>query len=164
VSSLFESSTPRLRFAEPFRLTLVSVWERQLLFMAIVRTTPRETGSSDSSGETPSQGITRNVDRTKSVVNQGGRPQARPSRLPGQMARPSSSAQQQIAQGGAKTFWNDTLVELKRVVWPTREERAAGTIVTIGMLIFFALFITGLEYLVSHLFQMVHILPNTPAK
>jgi preprotein translocase SecE subunit len=132
--------------------------------MAIVRTTPRETGNGDNSGETPSQGITRNVDRTKSVVNQGGRPQARPSRVPGQMTRPSSPAQQQITQAGAKTFWNDTLVELRRVVWPTKEERAAGTIVTIGMLIFFALFITGLEYLVSHLFQMVHVLPITPTK
>jgi preprotein translocase SecE subunit len=79
------------------------------------------------------------------------------------MARPSS-AQGQIAQGGARTFWTDTLGELKRVVWPTKEERAAGTIVTIGMLVFFALFITGLEYAVSHLFQMAHILPNTPVK
>lgn len=126
--------------------------------MAIVRTTPRETGSGDNSGETPSGGITRPVDRTKSVVNQGGRPQARPARVPGQMPRPAS-AQQQIAQGGARNFWNDTLVELKRVVWPTKEERAAGTLVTIGMLVFFALFITGLELAVSHLFQAVHILP-----
>lgn len=126
--------------------------------MAIVKTTPRETGNGDAAGESPSQGISRSVDRTKSVVNQGGRPQARPARVPGQMARPNS-AQQQIAQGGARNFWNDTLVELKRVVWPTKEERAAGTIVTIGMLIFFALFITGLEYAVSHLFQVLHILP-----
>ncbi len=128
--------------------------------MAIVRTTPRETGSGDASGEAPSQGVTRSVDRTKSVVNQGGRPQARPARVPGQMARPSSStAQQQIAQGGARNFWNDTLVELRRVHWPTKDERAAGTIVTIGMLVFFALFITGLEYAVSHLFQAAHIIP-----
>lgn len=127
--------------------------------MAIVRTTPRETGNGDNSGETPASGITRPVDRTKSVVNQGGRPQVRPARVPGQMARPSSSAQQQIAQGGARSFWNDTLVELKRVVWPTKEERAAGTLVTIGMLIFFALFITGMEVAVSKLFQFVHILP-----
>ena len=76
------------------------------------------------------------------------------------MPRPASaSAGQQIAQTGARTFWADTLVELKRVVWPTKEERAAGTIVTIGMLVFFALFITGLEYAVSHLFQMAHIIP-----
>ena len=127
--------------------------------MAIVRTTPRETGSGDPSGETP-QAVARPVDRTKSVVNQGGRPQTRPARVPGQIAR-QSAAQQQIAQGGARSFWNDTLVELKRVVWPTKEERAAGTIVTIGMLIFFALFITGLEYAVAHIFQAVHILPQT---
>ncbi len=130
--------------------------------MAIVRTTPRETESSDPSGETPSQGITRSVDRTKSVVNQGGRPQARPARVPGQMNR--SAAQQQIAEGGARQFWDDTLLELKRVVWPTKEERAAGTIVTIGMLVFFALFITSLEVAVSHLFQWVHILPAPVGK
>ncbi|BCM93859.1 hypothetical protein IAD21_05754 [Abditibacteriota bacterium] len=130
--------------------------------MAIVRTTPRETGNGDNSGDSPAQGISRPVDRTKSVVNQGGRPQARPARIPGQMVRPNS-AQQQIAQGGARNFWNDTLVELKRVVWPTKEERAAGTIVTIGMLVFFALFITGLEVAVSHLFQWAHIIP-TPTK
>ncbi|RYX83509.1 preprotein translocase subunit SecE [bacterium] len=131
--------------------------------MAIVRTTPRETGNGENSGESPSQGISRPVDRTKSVVNQGGRPQARPARVPGQMARPVS-AQQQIAQGGPRNFWNDTLVELKRVDWPTKEERAAGTIVTIGMLVFFALFITGLEYAVSHLFQAAHILPPITPK
>ena len=128
--------------------------------MAIVRTTPRENGSGDGAGETPSQGVTRSVDRTKSVVNQGARPQARPARVPGQISRPNQG-QQQLSQGSARDFWNDTLVELRRVVWPTKEERAAGTIVTIGMLIFFALFITGLEYAVSHLFQLVHILPPT---
>jgi len=126
--------------------------------MAIVKTTPRETGSGEESGETSSQGISRSVDRTKSVVNQGGRPQARPTRVPGQIYRPGAD-QQEFTQGGARDFWNNTLLELKRVVWPTKEERTAGTIVTIGMLVFFALFITGLEYAVSHLFQMVHILP-----
>ena len=126
--------------------------------MAIVRTTPRENGSGDASGETPSQGISRSVDRTKSVVNQGARPQARPARVPGQISRPNQG-QQQLSQGTARDLWSDSLVELRRVVWPTKEERAAGTIVTIGMLIFFALFITGLEYAVNHLFQLVHVLP-----
>jgi len=162
VSSLCEFVRKGLRNAEPLAFKVVSVWERQN-FMAIVKTTPRETGSGEGSGETPSQGISRSVDRTKSVVNQGGRPQARPARVPGQMSRPGIG-QQPLSQGSARDFWNDTLLELKRVVWPTKEERAAGTIVTIGMLVFFALFITGLEYAVSHLFQMAHILPITQTK
>jgi len=125
--------------------------------MAIVRTTPRESGDSSDEGENnPLAG--KQLDRTKSVVNQGGRPLARPSRSGGVPQRPSSSAAQQV---GARAFFDNTMAELRKVVWPTKEERNAGTIVTIGLLTFFALYILGLDKLIETLFVVLRILPPT---
>ena len=125
--------------------------------MAIVKTTNRE-GSGPENGETPPVLL----DKTKSVVNQGGRPlSARPTRTPGMINRP---APQVSNTSTPRDFWNDTLAELRRVVWPTKEERGAGTVVTIGLLVFFALFITGLDNLARVVFVALGILPpDAPA-
>ena len=63
------------------------------------------------------------------------------------------------SQASPKDFVNDTVNELKRVDWPTRQERTAGTIVTIGLLIFFSLYIFGLDYAARFLFIALGILP-----
>jgi preprotein translocase SecE subunit len=122
--------------------------------MAIVKTTPRETGSGPESGD--SKDVVKPVDRTKSVVNPGGQPLVRPTRSVGAPMRQQPSVG---APTGPKTFVNDTVAELKRVDWPTKEERNAGTIVTIGLLIFFALYITGLDTAARYLFIALGILP-----
>jgi preprotein translocase SecE subunit len=121
--------------------------------MAIVKTTKRE--DEDGSGE--SQQIARPVDRTKSVVNQGGAPLTRPTRSAGVPTRPMPTSS---SQASPKDFVNDTIAELKRVDWPTREERNAGTIVTIGLLIFFALYILGLDSAARFIFIYLGILPH----
>jgi preprotein translocase subunit SecE len=123
--------------------------------MAIVKTTPRETGSGPDNGETSEP--VRPIDRTKSVVNQGGSPAVRAPRTPGMINRPVPQVSQ---EAGPKDFVNDTIAELKRVTWPTKEERAAGTMVTILLLVFFALYIAGLDRLVQYVFQLVGILPK----
>jgi preprotein translocase SecE subunit len=56
------------------------------------------------------------------------------------------------APANSKTFVQDTIAELKRVVWPSREQVRAGTIVTIGLLIFFSLYIYGVDYVIASLF------------
>ncbi|RYG75364.1 preprotein translocase subunit SecE [bacterium] len=121
--------------------------------MAIVKTTNRE----NEGGSGDSEQVARPVDRTKSVVNQGGVPVTRPTRSAGVPVRqaPTSSS-----QASPKDFINDTMAELKRVDWPTREERNAGTIVTIGLLIFFALYILGLDSAARYLFIALGILPS----
>jgi len=124
--------------------------------MAIVKTTPRETGTGEGSGKAPSDSL-KPLDRTKSVVNQGSRPVTRAARQPGMVVRQQS---QTSAPGGAKQFANETIAELKRVVWPTKEERAAGTIVTVILLVFFAGYILGLETLVKEAFTLLGILPS----
>ncbi len=124
--------------------------------MAIVKTTNRE----NEGGAGDSQQVSRPVDRTKSVVNQGGAPLTRPTRSAGV---PMRQAPVSSSQASPKDFVNDTMTELKKVDWPTRQERSAGTIVTIGLLIFFALYIFGLDYGARHLFVALGILPpNTP--
>lgn len=67
----------------------------------------------------------------------------------------------QVRQGAptasSKTFFQDTITELKRVVWPSREHCVAGTIVTIGLLIFFSLYIYGLDSLITVLFDLLEL-------
>jgi preprotein translocase SecE subunit len=123
--------------------------------MAIVKTTTRDSEGGSKNGENVD--IEKPIDRTKSVVNQGGRPTARPTRQQGVVNRP---APQQLSQGGVKGFFQDTVTELKRVVWPAKEARNAGTIVTVGMLIFFALYIFGLDSLMRVVFIALGILPE----
>lgn len=126
--------------------------------MAIVKTTNRE----NEGGAGDSEQVARPVDRTKSVVNQGGQPLTRPTRSAGMPLRQQQPST--VAPASPKDFVNDTMTELKRVDWPTREERNAGTIVTIGLLIFFALYITGLDTLARFVFIALGILPpETPS-
>ena len=123
--------------------------------MAIVKTTTRETGKSGSAGE--STPTAKPIDRTKSVVRQGGSPSARPTRTPGVINRPQQGTSK---PAGPKDFVNDTITELKRVQWPTKEERVSGTIVTIGLLLFFAIYIAGLDSLARVVFVGLGILPS----
>ena len=125
--------------------------------MAIVRTTPGNTANgSDDGDDNPLAG--KQLDRTKSVINQGGRPLARPSRTGGVPQRPASSA---VQQAGARAFFDNTMAELRKVVWPTKEERNSGTIVTIGLLVFFAAYILLLDEGIQKVFEALKILPHT---
>ena len=126
--------------------------------MAIVKTTTRETGKTGSSGEsTP----TVPLDKTKSVVRQGGSPTGRPTRTPGVIQRPQQTTSKPASP---KDFVSDTITELKRVVWPTKEERISGTIVTIGLLVFFSIYIAGLDTLARMVFIGLGILPPDTLK
>ena len=59
-----------------------------------------------------------------------------------------------------KAFVHDTIAELKRVVWPTREQVRSGVIVTIGLLIFFSLYIFILDRGFSALFTALGLYPK----
>jgi preprotein translocase SecE subunit len=89
--------------------------------------------------ETPMKG----APAKKSAVASG---RALPQRAP---AKPSGQ------------FINETQAELRRVVWPTREAVSAGTIVTILMLAFFALYVSGLDFVIERTFQAIGLLPPT---
>ncbi|HVF10902.1 MAG TPA: preprotein translocase subunit SecE, partial [Abditibacteriaceae bacterium] len=52
-------------------------------------------------------------------------------------------------------FFKDTAAELRRVVWPPRAQVRSGTIVTIGLLIFFGLYISGLDRLIEGVFSAI---------
>ena len=122
--------------------------------MAIVKTTTRDTGKGTGSGETTQTELP--IDRTKSVVRSA-RTGTRPTRTPGVINRPQQGTSK---PAGPKDFVNDTITELKRVVWPTKEERVSGTIVTIGLLLFFAIYIAGLDTLARYVFIGLGILPS----
>lgn len=103
--------------------------------MAIVRTTSKEPGTT---GTAP-PAVT-----AKPAVGKAPRPLARS--MPNRAMSPAKP-------GDAGQFFTDIRTELTRVKWPTREEAWSGTIVTIAMLIFFALFIFGLDYVAEQLLK-----------
>jgi len=70
-------------------------------------------------------------------------------------ARPGTRTAAPARAGNAGQFISETQTELRRVVWPTRTEVRSGTIVTVGLLIFFAMYIFGLDYVAENLFKLL---------
>ena len=129
--------------------------------MAVIRSRkdelPSEVGTTgDAGNSTPVVP----VDRTKSAVHGKNTAATVAGRAPlerqgprGPVARTSVAAQQQSGPTNARTLVEDTRAELKRVVWPTNEEVRAGTIVTVGLLIFFSLYIFVLDSAANWVFE-----------
>jgi preprotein translocase SecE subunit len=122
--------------------------------MAVIRTRK----DSDPSGEVPSGAGTGNTpvtppDRTKSVVKSQV-PAVRRPRTPGRAAIPGGTSAA-TSSGASGSFVQDTITELKRVEWPSKDKVRAGTIVTIGLLIFFSLYIFGLDFLAERFFMLL---------
>jgi preprotein translocase SecE subunit len=113
--------------------------------MAIVRTTRKET---NTTGAAPP------ASKAKPVVKSAG---GAASRLDRRAVQSRTVAQPK--SGDAGRFINETTTELRRVVWPTREEVRAGAIVTIGLLIFFAFYIFALDYIANWLFHALGLYP-----
>jgi len=57
--------------------------------------------------------------------------------------------------GNAGQFVNDVRTEMRRVVWPTREEVRSGVIVTVLLLLFFAFYIFGLDWVTERILGAV---------
>jgi preprotein translocase SecE subunit len=107
--------------------------------MAIVRTTTKDTSTTTS--VTP--------DKTKPVAGR-----ATPV-LPNRTVAPRP--------GNAGSFIAETRAELLKVKWPTREEVRSGSIVTIGLLVFFAFYIFGADYIVNWLFHALGLYVSPPS-
>lgn len=107
--------------------------------MAIVRTTTKD--SSTTTSVAP--------DKTKPVAGR-----AAPV-LPNRTLAPRS--------GNAGSFFAETRAELLKVKWPTRDEVRSGTIVTIGLLVFFAFFIFGADTVVTWLFNVLGLYGSAPS-
>ena len=99
--------------------------------MAIVRTTPRETGTT---GKAP-----------PSMKNAPAPQRGARTTLAQRAARPGASK-----PASSSDFLVDVQAEMRRVTWPTAEEVRSGVIVTIGLLVFFAFYIFGLDYVAQH--------------
>ncbi len=122
--------------------------------MAVIRTRK----DSDPSGDVPSGAGTGSTpvtppDRTRSVVKTQA-PAVRRPRTPGRAAIPGGSSAT-AASGDSRSFVQDTITELKRVEWPSKDKVRAGTVVTIGLLIFFSMYIFALDFVVERLFMLL---------
>jgi preprotein translocase SecE subunit len=114
--------------------------------MAIVRTTRKET---NTTGAAPP------ASKARSAVKPAGGAASRLERRGGVQNRTVA----QPKSGDAGRFINETTTELRRVVWPTREQVRAGAVVTIGLLIFFAFYIFVLDYIANWLFHAMGLYP-----
>ena len=112
--------------------------------MAIVRTTRKET---NTTGAAPP------ASKARPSVKSAGTA----SRL--ERRGVQNRAPAQAKSGDAGRFINETTTELRRVVWPTREQVRAGAVVTIGLLIFFAFYIFALDYIANWLFHAMGLYP-----
>ena len=108
--------------------------------MAIVRTTTKDVGNTTPNGAVPT--------KTKPVAGRSA------------PVLPNRNIAQRPAN--ASSFFRDTVTELYKVKWPTREEVRSGTIVTVGLLVFFAIYIFGADSIVSWLFHVLGLYVSPP--
>ncbi len=50
-------------------------------------------------------------------------------------------------------YFRESYLELKRVVWPTKQETLNHTLLVIGISLGMAIFLGGLDFLFSYLFE-----------
>jgi len=128
--------------------------------MAIVRTTNQENNSGDESrGDDKLNGKTERVAKTSAAARNraSGKASTRIER-----ARSAANRSALATQGSSPgDFLRDTQAELKRVVWPTKEVVTSGTIVTIGMLVFFAVYIFALNLIAENLLSAIGLISTT---
>jgi preprotein translocase SecE subunit len=116
--------------------------------MAIVRTTSKETSTTGAAPPAQSP-----VVKPKAPAQAPQRIAGRT--LPGRATQPTSAADR-------GQFFSDVRTELRRVVWPSRETVRSGVIVTIGLLVFFALFIFGLDAIAQRVLGAIFSAGSTP--
>ncbi len=114
--------------------------------MAVIKTSPNTTGT------------TGNANRPAPPVSVAKAPA---SARAGIAARPAAGRLPQAAPRSSRAFLTDTQAELKKVVWPTREEVRSGTIVTVLLLLVFGAYIFGLDSIIAKVFQGLHLYGDT---
>ena len=84
------------------------------------------------------------------------RPAARPARPARQTSMPSAVGQELSGIGGRVTQWvYDIRAELKKVVWPTREQAINLTALVIGVSLAVAVFIVAIDAILQRVFQLI---------
>ena len=132
--------------------------------MAVIRPRKDETPSGDFPAGDAGSSTPGAPDRTRSALKSkntaASRAAERPATPRGPMARQNATAQQ-AGPTDAKSLIADTRAELNRVVWPSTEEVRAGTIVTVGLLIFFSLYIFVLDQAADWVFHALGLYTRT---
>jgi preprotein translocase subunit SecE len=49
----------------------------------------------------------------------------------------------------AKTYWNETVAELEKVTWPSKDELVGSTIVTVVVSLILGFFIFGVDLMLA---------------
>ena len=57
--------------------------------------------------------------------------------------------------GGLRQYFKDVRAEMKKVVWPARPELIASTVIVIVTVLFFSLYIGGLDAIFSEAIHLV---------
>ncbi len=110
--------------------------------MAIVKTTPKETGNTAPNGKQPVN--------TEKAVAKGPGARTAPRSVRPVVNRPGGV---QTAPKPTGAFFSEMGTELRKVVWPTWDEVRNGTIVTVLLLLAFGTYIFGLDSMFAWFFQ-----------
>lgn len=62
-------------------------------------------------------------------------------------------AKQKFFKASVSGYFSDVRNELLKVTWPTRQKVVRSSLVIIAMMIFFAVYISGLDLIISRLFS-----------
>ena len=57
--------------------------------------------------------------------------------------------------GGIKTYWNETVSELEKVTWPSKDEITGSTIVTVVVSLILGFFIFGVDLLLARVVSTI---------
>jgi preprotein translocase subunit SecE len=90
-------------------------------------------------------GVTR---APQASAREAGRPAQRQKAAP-RFRMPNFSG----AEGRTRSFFRDTRMELRRVVWPTREEAINLTLIVIAVSVAVGAFLGGVDYIFRLLFE-----------
>ena len=73
------------------------------------------------------------------------------------MARPVAKKENSVVkpENAVQRFLRETIAELRRVVWPTREEAARLTGIVILVVIVMALFFGGIDFVLNQVVQLL---------
>ena len=117
--------------------------------MAVIKTTPKTAGTTGGANR-PVE--TTSVAKAPASTRPGGT---------GVATRSGVSRAPQSAPKPSRAFLADTQTELRRVVWPTREEVRSGTIVTVLLLLVFGAYVFGLDSFFAWLFNSLGLYSDT---
>ncbi len=67
----------------------------------------------------------------------------------------AKARQEVVRENRLVRFWRETMAELRKVVWPTREQATNLTIIVIVTVFAMSVFLGGVDYILTQLVRLI---------